>query len=70
MIQGNILKIGFLASKSVWKVEIGSISKIFSNYLDMNKYMIFLLKNVKDPEKKALLQKDLRFYFNNPLTKS
>ena len=61
MIKGRILQIFY--EKDGFHVKIEHVHKIFSNRFEMDKYLEYILKRVKDPYKTKLLKKDLQNYF-------
>lgn len=63
MIKGRILQISY--KKDGFHVKIERVHKIFSNHFEMDKYLEYILKRVKDPYKTRLLKKDLQNYFKN-----
>jgi len=61
MLKGKILNISY--KKDGFHIKIERVHKIFLTRQELDNYLKYILKHVKDPYKTKLLKKDLQNYF-------
>ena len=60
-MKGQILHISY--SNGLFFLKIDHLNKTFKSHQEMDKYLIRVLKQAKDPKKLAMLKEDLSNYF-------
>jgi len=60
MLKGKILQISYRDGRFFVKVD--RLKKVFNTIVEMDNYLIYILKKVKDPYKTKLLKQDIANY--------